>query len=343
LSTTDPIPTRPGIHKDPAADSLKKHPSFSRKRETKGKALLALGVVSFFWGTTWVASRQGVQYMPALQLAAIRQFMAGSIYVLFFALTGARWPKPKEWGHIFILSLLNLFITNGLTTLGVKYISAGLGAIIAAIFPLWMVVLGLFKTRTYIPAKAVLGLLLGFGGVCIIFYEHLKDFLNPDFRFGIFISLTASITWAFGTLYTKEMAHEFNPYFSIGLQMLISGFMLFGVTSLTGQHIPFRDIPWQSWTAIGYLVFFGSVISFVAYLYALQNLPIGQLSIYAYINPIVAVACGSLLFNEKITLFIILGGLVTLYGVYLVNITFRRTINHNKTDGIDRKHKLNER
>jgi drug/metabolite transporter (DMT)-like permease len=338
---TDPIQTHAGLPKEPAIDSLKKHPAFTRKRDTRVKALIALGVVSFFWGTTWVASRQGVKNMPALQLASIRQFLAGSVYVLFFIFTGARWPKPKEWGHIFILSLLNLTITNGLTTLGVKYISAGLGAIIAAIFPLWMVVLGLFKTRTYIPAKAVLGLLLGFGGICIIFYEHLKDFLNPDFRTGIFISLTASITWAFGTLYTKEMAHEFNPYFSIGLQMLISGMMLFGFTQLTGQHIPFKQIPWESWAAIGYLVFFGSVISFVAYLYALQHLPIGQLSIYAYINPVVAVACGSLLFAEKITFFIILGGLVTLYGVYLVNVTFRKAI-HNKVDGVERKYKLNE-
>jgi drug/metabolite transporter (DMT)-like permease len=337
----DPIQTHAGLQKEPATDSLKKQLAFTRKRDTRVKALIALGVVSFFWGTTWVASRQGVKNMPALQLAAIRQFLAGSVYVLFFIFTGARWPKAKEWGHIFILSLLNLTITNGLTTLGVKYISAGLGAIIAAIFPLWMVVLGLFRTRTYIPAKAVLGLLLGFGGVCIIFYEHLKDFLNPDFRTGIFISLTASITWAFGTLYTKEMAHEFNPYFSIGLQMLISGMMLFGFTQLTGQHIPFKQIPWESWAAIGYLVLFGSVISFVAYLYALQHLPIGQLSIYAYINPVVAVACGSLLFAEKVTFFIILGGLVTLYGVYLVNVTFRKTI-HNKADGMEKKHKLSE-
>ncbi|MFI5153132.1 MAG: DMT family transporter [Chitinophagales bacterium] len=336
---TDLIPPHAGIPKEPTAEHQKKYSSFIRKRETKAKALIALGVVSFFWGTTWVASRQGVQYMPPLQLAAIRQFLAGTIYVLFFTLTGASWPRGKEWGHIFILSLLNLFITNGLTTLGVKYISAGLGAIIAAIFPLWMVVLGLFRIRTKIPAKAVLGLLLGFGGVCIIFYEHLKDFLNPDFRFGIFISLTASITWAFGTLYTKQKAHEFNPYFSIGLQMVMSSFLLLGVSYVTGQHIPIQQIPWQSWVSIGYLVLFGSVISFVAYLYALQNLPIGQLSIYAYINPVVAVICGTLLFGEKITIFICLGGLVTLYGVYLVNVTFRKSITRSKSEATQKKQK----
>jgi len=318
------LPPVAGHKKETDADHPKKYTSFIRRRETKSKALIALAIVSFFWGTTWVASRQGVRYMPALQLAAIRQFLAGICYVIFFVLKGASWPRGKEWVHILVLSLLNLVITNGLTTLGVKYISAGLGSIIAAIFPLWMVVLSLFKPGTSIPSKGVLGLLLGFGGVCIIFYEHLRDFLDPDFRFGIFISLTASIAWAFGTLYTKHKAHEFNPYFSLGIQMVFAGVLLFGVSSATGQRIPFRDIPWQSWTSIAYLVVIGSLLAFAAYLYALQHLPIGQLSIYAYINPVVAVLTGSLLFGEKLTLLIGLGGLVTLIGIYLVDVTFRK-------------------
>jgi drug/metabolite transporter (DMT)-like permease len=318
------LPPVEKLKKGSDAEDLTKYTSFIRRRETRAKALIALAIVSFFWGTTWVASRQGVHYMPALQLAAIRQFLAGLCYVIFFIFRGAPWPKGKEWIHILVLSLLNLVITNGLTTLGVKYISAGLGSIIAAIFPLWMVVLGLFRPGTSIPSKAVIGLLLGFGGVCIIFYEHLRDFLDADFRFGIFISLAASISWAFGTLYTKHKAHEFNPYFSLGIQMVIAGILLFGVSSATGQQIPFRDIPWQSWSAIAYLVVIGSLLTFAAYLYALQHLPIGQLSIYAYINPVVAVLTGSLLFGERLTLLIGLGGLVTLLGIYLVDVTFRK-------------------
>jgi drug/metabolite transporter (DMT)-like permease len=322
---SDSYPPQAGLKNETNADYLKKYTSFIRRRETKGKALFALSVVSLFWGTTWVASRQGVLRMPALQLAAIRQFLAGSIYIVYFLFTRAAWPKGKQWVHIIILSLLNLVITNGLTTLGVKYISAGLASIIAAIFPLWMVVLGFFRAKSKIPPKAVLGLLLGFGGVCIIFYEHISDFLNADFRFGIFISLTASISWAFGTMYTKNKAQEFNPYFSIGLQMVIAGILLYFFTAATGQQIPMRMIPIESWLAIAYLVIFGSVVTFAAYLYALQHLPIGQLSIYAYINPVVAVITGSLLFGEKLTLFIGMGGLVTLLGVYLVNITFRKS------------------
>ena len=260
--------------------------------------------------------------MPAIQLAGIRQFLAGSIYTIFFLFKKVKWPSGKEWINILILSALNLFLTNGLTTLGVKYISAGLGSIIAAIFPLWLVIIGFFGSRSKVPPRILVGLLLGFGGICVIFYEHLKDFFDIDFRFGIIISLIASLCWSFGTLYTKKQAKEFNPYFSIGLQMVISGILLFALSTAAGWNIPMNQIPTISWLAIGYLVIFGSVISFMAYLYALQNLPTAQVSIYAYINPVVAVAFGSLLFNEKITIFIGLGGLITLYGVYLVNSSF---------------------
>jgi drug/metabolite transporter (DMT)-like permease len=192
-----------------------------------------------------------------------------------------------------------------------------------AIFPLWLVIIGLFISKEKIPQKALIGLLLGFSGVCIIFYEHLQDFLIPDFRFGIILSLIATWTWAFATLYTKQQAARFNPYFSLGLQMLISGVSLYTFTGLTGNTISITTIPWESWASIAYLVLFGSLIAFICYLYALQNLPTEQTSIYAYINPMVAVLCGWLIFNEKVTIFITIGGLVTLLGVYLVNKAFK--------------------
>jgi drug/metabolite transporter (DMT)-like permease len=184
-------------------------------------------------------------------------------------------------------------------------------------------VIGLFISKEKLPRKAIIGLLLGFGGVCIIFYEHLQDFFIADFRFGIFLSLVATWTWAIATLYTKKQAASFNPYFSLGLQMVISGISLTVFTNATGTAIPLSAIPWQSWSAIAYLVVFGSLIAFICYLYALQNLPTEQASIYAYINPIVAVLCGWLIFQEKITIFIAVGGLVTLMGVYLVNKAFK--------------------
>ncbi|HMU45588.1 MAG TPA: EamA family transporter [Chitinophagaceae bacterium] len=313
------------------------NPFTIHKKGTRSKAIFALTLVCFLWGTTWIASKEGVRYMPALQLAGIRQLIAGIIYVSFFLYKGARMPKGKEWNHILVLSFLNFIMSNGLSTWGVKYISAGLGSIMGAIFPLWLVVIGLFSAKTKIPGRAIAGLTLGFGGVCIIFYEHLQDFFIADFRFGIILSLIATWTWAFATLYTKQQAASYNPYFSLGLQMVIAGTSLFIFTNATGNAIAITKIPWQSWAAIAYLILFGSIIAFICYLYALQNLPTEQASIYAYINPIVAVLCGAFIFGEKITLFITLGGLVTLLGVYLVNKAFKATVpppEQPETEGI---------
>lgn len=300
------------------------NPLTIRKKGKRSKAVFALSLVCFLWGTTWLASKEGVKYIPdALQLVAIRQLIAGAIYVVFFLYKKVPLPRGKEWIPVIVLSFLNFMISNGLSTWGVKYISAGLGSIIGAIFPLWLVVIGMFIAKNKIPLKAIAGLLLGFGGVCIIFYEHLYDFGNPEFRFGIFLSIIATWTWAFATLYTKKQAASFNPYFSLGLQMIISGVALYGISSTTGRAISLSSIPWQSWAAIAYLIIFGSLIAFICYLYALQNLPTELASIYAYINPMVAVILGSLIFNEKLTLFLTIGGLVTLLGVYLVNRAYK--------------------
>src|SRR5690606_24124350 len=102
------------------------NPFTIHKKGSKAKALFALALVCLFWGTTWVASKIGVRYMPALQLAGIRQFIGGSFFVVYFLTKGAALPKGKDWLAILILSLLNFTFSNGLSTWGVQYISSGL-------------------------------------------------------------------------------------------------------------------------------------------------------------------------------------------------------------------------
>nr|WP_294933743.1 EamA family transporter [uncultured Flavobacterium sp.] len=288
-----------------------------------GLPMLALFWVSFFWGTTWIASKEGVKHMPALQLAAIRQFLGATLYISFFLYKKTPWPKGRQWKTIIILSILNFVLSNGLSTWGVKYISSGLGAIIGAVFPLWIVIISMFKGEK-LSKWAIIGMLVSFGGVCLVFYDYLSDFLKPDFRFGILLSVTATLTWAFGSLYTKKKAASFNPYFSLGLQMLISSLLLFAYTGATGTSVNLAEIPAISWWSIAYLVVFGSVFTFIAFIYALQHLPAEVSSIYAYINPIVAVVLGSFIFDEPLTVMIIMGGIVTVFGLYLVNKSMRK-------------------
>jgi drug/metabolite transporter (DMT)-like permease len=297
--------------------------AFSSKINAIGLPILALCWVSFFGGTTWLASKEGVKHMPALQLAGIRQFIGGFLYVCFFLYKKTPWPKGKQWKAILILSILNFVLSNGLSTWGVKYISSGLGAIIGAIFPLWIVLITIFRGER-IARLSVLGLVVSFAGVCVIFYDYLADFIKPDFRFGIFLSLFSTITWAYGTLYTRKKAASFNPYFSLGLQMVISSTILLAITGATGTGVSITAIPANSWWAIGYLTIIGSVLTFIAFIYALQNLPAHISSVYAYINPIVAVLLGALIFGEPLTVAIAIGGGITLCGLYLVNYSIRK-------------------
>ena len=292
--------------------------AFSTKVNAIGLPIIALCWVSFFWGTTWIASKQGVRNMPALQLVAIRQFIGGFLYVSYFLYKKTPWPKGKQWKTILILTFLNFVMSNALSTWGVKYISSGLGAIIGAIVPLWIVIIGLFK-GVRLSKITIMGLIISFSGICIIFYDHLNDFLNPNFRFGIIISIIATITWAFGSLYTKKKAATFNPYFSVGLQMFISSIFIFALLGATGTAVSLSAIPAISWWSIAYLVVFGAILTFIAFIYALQNLPAEISSVYAYINPIVAVVIGALIFGESLNTAIAIGGFVTLVGLYIVN------------------------
>ncbi|MBB1193056.1 drug/metabolite-transporting permease [Flavobacterium sp. SOK18b] len=285
--------------------------------------ILALCWISFFWGTTWIASKEGVKHMPALQLVAIRQFLGGFLYISYFLFKKTPWPKGKQWKTIIILSFLNFVLSNALSTWGVKYISSGLGAIIGACVPLWIVIISFFQGER-LSKFSILGLIISFSGVCIIFYDHLSDFLIPDFKFGIIISIISTLTWAFGTLYTKQKAASFNPYFSLGIQMFLSSILVFAYTGAAGISVPLHEIPAISWWSIAYLVIFGSVLTFIAFIYALQHLPASISSVYSYINPIIAVLLGAVIFGETLNAAIAIGGSVTLFGLYLVNYSLRK-------------------
>jgi drug/metabolite transporter (DMT)-like permease len=280
---------------------------------------LALLWLCIGWGTTWVASKEGVKHMPALQLVAIRQFIAAMAFLLFFLLfKKITWPNKAQWKTIFVLCFLNFICSNALSTWGVKYISSGLGAIIGTVFPLFLVLIQYFK-KEFVPKKAIYGLGICFAGICVVFYDYLSDFLDQKFVYGILASVTAAFTWALCSFYTRSYANTYNPYLSLGIQMLLSSILIYSVSFLSNQTIPITNINETAWYAIIYLVIIGSILTFIAFIYALQTLPPTLSSTYAYINPIVAILLGVWKFNEKLTPNILIGVVVILSGLFLVN------------------------
>lgn len=294
-----------------------------QQKNAIGLPVLALFWISFFWGTTWIASKEGVKHMPPMQLVALRQLFGGLLYLFYFLYQKHPWPNKRQWRTILVLSILNFMLSNGLSTWGVKYISSGLGAIIGSIFPLWIVIISLFRGQKT-SWRAVAGLVVAFVGICVIFYDYLNDFLRPEFRFGILLSVIATFTWALSSVYIKENKTNFNPYFSLGLQMLVSSIVISSAIVWNGSAIPLAAIPAISWWSIAYLVVFGSVLTFIAFIYALEHLPTEISSLYAYINPMVALFFGYILFNEPLTVPIVLGGIITIIGLYVVNRAIKK-------------------
>lgn len=297
-----------------------------RARAQAGRlAYFALFLTSFVWGTTWVASKIAVEGMHPLFFSALRQTIGGSIFLVFFLVIGkAVLPRGKQWGQLLLLSFLLFVASNGLTTWGIKYINSGLGAILGAVFPLVVAIIDWVSGHHSKPnAKALLGLVLGFAGVAVIFYNHLSDFLEPNFRFGIILSLTAAVTWALGTVATGRMQHSLNRYYALGLQMFMAGIMLLIISLVSGVATPLSQVPAHAWQAMAYMVVFGSVLTFGALIYSLQHLPATVASLYAYFNPIVAVVAGHYLLHEPWSWLLLVGGCITLLGVYLVNVAYK--------------------
>ena len=298
----------------------------------RNKAYFALFITSFVWGTTWVVSKIGVGLIHPVFFSGIRQTCGGALFLLYFIISGkAVWPNLKEWGNILLMSLLLFLLSNGLTVWSMKYLNSGLGAILGAIFPLFVAIIDwIIGDKDRPNWVSVVGLLLGFGGVAIIFSNHFQDFFNSSFRTGILLSLFATLFWAIGTVVTTRNTIKLNRYYSLGWQMFISGIIMFVIAQIKGWSIPFAEVPLKAYACIAYMVVFGSIIAFAAFIYTITHLPTTLASIYAYLNPIVAVLLGHLILKEELSITLGIGALVTLAGVYLVNRGYKKIIKEQK-------------
>jgi drug/metabolite transporter (DMT)-like permease len=291
----------------------------------KNSALFAVGVVSILWGTTWMASKIAVRSMPALQVSGMRHLIGGSLYVGYFFFKKFPFPTKEQFIRIFWVSLIMFVLCNGFSVMSVQYIPSGLAAVVGAMSPLWVALLGLLIFRdTKLSRITAAGLLLGFGGVLITFYDYIEELANTNFILGVIYGLIASITWALGTLLTVKDSKKLDPYYSMGWQMFLSGIMLSLFSFATNQHVPISSIGTEGWLSLTYLIVVGSVIAFMAFIYALKRLPATQVSIHSYINPLVAIIIGDLMMHEGLTAYLVIGTIVTLLGVYLVNRGFKK-------------------
>jgi drug/metabolite transporter (DMT)-like permease len=294
------------------------------KRELSS-AYIALGLVSFFWGTTYVAARVGAQQMPGLYMAGVRQFISGLVLVLFFLARGYKLPEWKVLKQITIQGIFLLCIANGLLTWAMEYISGGLAAIIVALVPLFIVLFSIgLSSCAAITRRMIIGLVIGFAGVLTIFSDYMGEMKNTSFVLGVILALISVLSWSYGTVYASGLKSSTAILFSVGLQMLIAGIIMLLICMITGKYVNLAHASVGSLLALFYLVVFGSLVAYTAYVFAISKLPPAQVSMYAYINPVVAVLLGWIFLSEKMNGIMLAGMLITLSGVFIVNKEFKR-------------------
>jgi drug/metabolite transporter (DMT)-like permease len=293
---------------------------------TKQKAYFSLTLTCLSWGTTWVASKIAVQATPGLQVSGIRQFIAGSLFLLFFGLfKKEKLPTLQQFRWLLTASFFLVVINSGLTTWSVKYIPSGLAALIGALNPLFVVIIEMvfFKNKSY-TLFTFIGLFTGILGIAIVFYNNAFHHHPDGYVFGLIICFIGILSWSIGTLLVARNKYQMNPYYALGWQMFIASFLLMIFAKATHNTIPIQTIPLKTWLSILYLIAVGSIVAFVAFLYSIKHLPSAIASLYSYINPVIAMVIGAIIFSEKLTGFILIGTVITLVGVYIVNMSLRK-------------------
>lgn len=283
------------------------------------KAYLALSAMCFFWGTTYLGIRVGVEHVPPFLFSGIRQLVAGGLLCLFFFLKGHKLPEWNELKYHITAGLLMIGVGNGLVSWGELHVSSGVTALICSMMPIWVILFTVFfmKNTERVNGVTVAGVLLGFSGLVVIFKDGLAAFANLEYLGSMLAILVATISWASGMLFIKKQTFRSPPVFSAGIQLTSGGLIMLAVSPFMDSydHVSFNS---EAVSSLTYLIFLGSMLSFSAFAYALKHLPATTVSMHGYINPLVALVAGWAILNERLTPTVILAGLLTIGGVYLV-------------------------
>jgi len=281
---------------------------------------LALAAVCLIWGTTYLALRIAVLHFPPFLFSGIRQTIAG-LLLTGFLLLFSKVALPSK-GHILRQAIGGFFLItlgNGLVAWGEMHIPSSIAAIICSLMPLMVIIINLSVNREEKPNfPIILGVALGLAGIVMIFGEHLGEFSALGYALGILTTFGAVISWAGGSIWIKKHNADSNPFINAGLQMLFGGLFMFPASLLFDDLSNVSWSPEAGWSMV-YLIIFGSIIAYACYSYALRKLPMTIVSMYAYINPVVAVLLGWLVLDEKLTVRMGLAILITLAGIYIVN------------------------
>lgn len=290
------------------------------------KAYISLVFICIVWGTTYLAIKVGVAHYPAFLFAGVRQTISGIILMAVALMFSSKKDLTgKNLMRQMLVGFLMLTCGNGCVTWGEKFIPSGIAALICGLMPLFAVLFNLMSAkRDSFNATIGMGLVLGVCGVGLIFRQNIADLANPQYLGGIGAILFATCAWALGSIVNKKNTDPVNPFFNSGMQLFFGGLFMLLISPVTDTYTGLQLWNRDGLLALVYLIVFGSVLAYAAYMYALSELPVGIATIYAYINPLIAVIAGYLFLQEDLNLFTGLAFVTIMASVYLMNRGYRK-------------------
>ena len=254
------------------------------------------------WGTTFLATRVAIESIPPFAMAGPRHVVAGVILALILHLWGIKLPPPDSWAGHAVLGLLMIGFGNGCLVWAQQFVPSGVAAVLVSVIPFWMIgVEACMPGGEPVRTRQVLGLLLGFGGVILLTSASMNGSApTRQLVLGVIMTQLSCLGWAIGSAYAKRHKRDENLFAATAVQITFGGAFLMGVATITGEWSALAPTS-TSLLAVLYLVLVGTFIGYVSYVYALKHLPVSIVSLYAYVNPVIAVVLGSLLLTESLT------------------------------------------
>jgi drug/metabolite transporter (DMT)-like permease len=280
---------------------------------------VALGIVYVVWGSTYLAIRVVVRDLPATSSASWRYFTAaillGSLLCVRGGIGRLR-ATPRELVGCAFLGLCLPALGNGLVSVGESQgAPSGIAALLVAAVPLWVIVYRAV-TGDLPGSRTTLGVVLGFAGLVLLI---TSSGIGGEVEIApCLVIMVATVFWSFGSWSTPRLPLPKDAFVLTAYEMLFGSFWLLVMSAIRGEHILPTAAPAEAWWAWAYLVTFGSVVAFSAYVWVLGAAPISLVATYAYVNPVVAVFLGWLILSEPVTLPIVIGGGIVVAAVAIV-------------------------
>src|ERR1700739_1946208 len=282
----------------------------------KIRTILAFFAIYILWGTTFLAIRIAVEELPPLFAAGARFFIAGVLLYAFTRIKGDTAPTAKQWQSLTIMALLMFVAEYGPLFWAEKYVPSGVVSVLAATLPIVTLIIEMviLRQQRMRPMLAV-ATILGFVGVAVLLIPGGKQHLPLVPCLAI---LAGATTWSLGSVLTRSMNLPKSRPITAGAAMMLGGALLLALSAGFGEMHPFPHITLRAAGALLYLIVFGSLLAFTAFVWLLAHMPATRVASHAYVNPIVALALGYFMAGELITARILAGTVLVLVSVFLI-------------------------